>query len=462
VIDEAKDETVALRAEYAMAEVHQALGDYESADRLMTQIIQEHPESVFADRARVTLGIEIDAERSDTLEVVLDRYSQAYRHWNQGQLQEALNSMIRTAADYPRTDVAAKAMLASAAIFSDMARTDSLDLFGLIPLGDSLFTSEEVDRATAGLAVDSVSVDSAVVSDTLLTTVGPQDTTVAAALEDRPAEPDSQRAEQEAFVPAKPVAELAREEVQEGQVQERADSTAAEDLVAAAADSTHEASAEPSTEPATKGKDEEDLLQVTEARTDVQNDDDLLLGRRQAQNEVQNQGDGAKVVDDVPRAVAGVDTADVVSPADQIDTTDVSLPADQIAVADSTLEATGVEAALPDQVLADADSASQIQENEPEAVAEAPEPPEWIDAEYYINDIIPQPLTLHSLFASVEEHFADSEFGTRASELKRGLVAYRDEVFARPDTTSPQAKPAPMRSNETASVSDSSMVSIEN
>jgi hypothetical protein len=99
------------------------------------------------------------------------------------------------------------------------------------------------------------------------------------------------------------------------------------------------------------------------------------------------------------------------------------------------------------------------------AAAKPPEPPEWIDAEYYINDIIPQPLTLHALLGSVEDHFADSDFGTRASELKQGLVAYRDESFAQPaqpDTTAPQAEPAPMGSSQTIGVSDSSLVSIDN
>ena len=93
VIEEDAGEPVALRAKYAMAEVHQALGDQEAADRLLRQIVHDHPESLFADRARVTLGLAIEEEAPDSLELALGQYEEAYRLWNQGQREHAIDGM---------------------------------------------------------------------------------------------------------------------------------------------------------------------------------------------------------------------------------------------------------------------------------------------------------------------------------------------------------------------------------
>ena len=74
---------------------------------------------------------------------------------------------------------------------------------------------------------------------------------------------------------------------------------------------------------------------------------------------------------------------------------------------------------------------SQIAADVPAPEQSAPPPPppkpEWIEPDIFVNDLIPVPLTLHSLYTVVESKFRDSEYGERAAALKRGLIAYRDE-----------------------------------
>ncbi|MFV1980365.1 MAG: hypothetical protein ACC655_04360, partial [Rhodothermia bacterium] len=89
-----------------------------------------------------------------------------------------------------------------------------------------------------------------------------------------------------------------------------------------------------------------------------------------------------------------------------------------------------------------------------------PKKPDWIKPEYYVNVIIPQPLTLHSLLTSIETNFQGTEYGDRASVLKRGLIAYRDESFA-PSTTTQVAKPEALGATSAGGVSDTTLVSLD-
>jgi hypothetical protein len=87
--------------------------------------------------------------------------------------------------------------------------------------------------------------------------------------------------------------------------------------------------------------------------------------------------------------------------------------------------------------------------------------PDWIKPEYFINVVIPQPLTLHALLASIETNFQGTRYGDRASVLKRGLIAHRDEVYAPPDTTTQAVEPGALGATTAGGVSDTTLVSLD-
>jgi hypothetical protein len=50
---------------------------------------------------------------------------------------------------------------------------------------------------------------------------------------------------------------------------------------------------------------------------------------------------------------------------------------------------------------------------------------EWTKPDYFVDGIIPIPLTLHALYGSVATHFGQTPYGKRAVELQQGLEAAR-------------------------------------
>jgi len=376
VIDEDSGEPVALRAQYAMAEVYVAVGDEDSAEKLFSKIIRRDPESVFADRARVSLGIEITTESVDSLEIALDQYSHAYELWNVGEPRPALNAMVRTAADNPRSDIAAKAMLAAAAIFSEMAQVDSVDLFGVIPLGDSIFTVAELDLARKELEPEILvdSGDSLVSPDTVARESTPK--------------PDPQGLETSGSEPA--VSEF---------------------------------------DPPTLESEMPDQQSVLTGEPLVRDDDPI---RRPT------------IDDDFKRNVRDEDAGPKIEPM-EVDSLE-SEDAEPIVESEEDVPRSEFTEANPEG------------ENAPQP---APEKPDWITPEYFVNLIIPQPLTLHSLLVSIETNFPGTDYGARASDLKRGLIAYRDEYFARPDTPTQVVEPEALGVISTSSVADTTLVVLD-
>ena len=395
VIHEDYDQPVALRARYALAEVYQSKGDQEAADRVLNEIVREYPDSEFADRARVTLGIELVDQAADSSQIALDGYNRSYELWNQGSRQEALEGMVRTAADYPATDVAAKALLAGAAIFTEMVQHDSLDLFGLIPLDDSLFTAEELAIARKDLEPED--------------TVAVVDSSAVLTLEDSAAVPETG----DPSIDDPSTSDEVASQLEEAVVDSIGVIAEATEPQAVALDDERTLG-----EPVKREEEAAALLNVedealrantgsADSRNQVSADEDEMLALRrrvaEAASEVDDE-DPVRADDDEPVAAVVDSTAD---------------GPEQLAIA-SEQEVTPTEAT--------ADSVAVEVQPPPEP----PKPPDWIEPRYFVQGIIPQPLTLHSLLTAVESNFTDTGYGQRAASIKRGLIAHRDEVFSAP------------------------------
>ena len=173
VIDEDNDQTVAQRAFYALAEVQSALGDTLAARRIYEQVLQSYPGTDFAVQVRERLGITDAGEgMADSLSLAEGAYALAYAQWEQGAFRDALNHMISIAGLYRTTDVTPRALLAAGSIYTEWAVTDSLDLFGELPLAvsDSLLEQSGlrvVPKPTAPDTLRTLGVDVGLPADSL-------------------------------------------------------------------------------------------------------------------------------------------------------------------------------------------------------------------------------------------------------------------------------------------------------
>jgi len=390
VIDEDGDQSVAARALYAMAEVHDALGDQDASLRTFERVIEKYPDSDFAARARARLGYEAQEsnEVTDSLEVATARYDEVYRLWMAGEDSAAINGMLRLAADYPTVDLAAKAMLAAARIFLETANRTGSDYYADIPLRDSLFTQQEIEDAIAAAtpppeethAADSTAADSTAAPQT----VGTDSTAVArnAVVKPTVAQTPSQRLRADTAQTAKEVAEPKVEA-------SRAD---LRDNLRRRREALESKLGPQGTEPNPPGSLDDEVSRVAAVRDNAP-------------------ADSTRTGDTVARLVpeSGQVPADSTNPG--------AIVSDSVVVA----------SVLPDSAapaVTDSLSVPVV------AQAPPPKPPDidWKRPEYFINDIIPVPTTLHTLYASVTSHFGDTPYGKRAMELQKGLEAARMEL----------------------------------
>lgn len=128
VIEEDSDHPVAQRALYALAEAHAARGDTTQAQEVYRRVIEQYPSSDFADRAREQLGqgTRVRSTATDTTALAETAYASAYDAWQQNRHNEALRQMVRLVEQYPRTDIAPRALLAAGSIFMEQRPPDSL------------------------------------------------------------------------------------------------------------------------------------------------------------------------------------------------------------------------------------------------------------------------------------------------------------------------------------------------
>ncbi len=122
VILEDADQPVAPRAYYALAEVQRTLGDTAAASALLQTLLKRYPDSPLAGRIRLLQGTAPPPQSAvpDTLARAEAAYAQALEAWRRGSYRAALRHLLETAANYPDTPVAPRALLAVGYVWRDM------------------------------------------------------------------------------------------------------------------------------------------------------------------------------------------------------------------------------------------------------------------------------------------------------------------------------------------------------
>ena len=132
VIEEDSDETVAPRAQYALAEVQRALGDSLSAVRLYRDLLDSYPDSDFIPNIRERLGLE------DAYEVAADSSSLANMAFEKAivfrdaEPDRAIDSLLTVASEWIGFPESPKAVFAVGSIHLEQAKADSAAIFAPI------------------------------------------------------------------------------------------------------------------------------------------------------------------------------------------------------------------------------------------------------------------------------------------------------------------------------------------
>ena len=160
VLQESGDHPVAKRALYALAEAHRIQGDSLAARNAYERLLAEYPGTSLAQQARQRLGRapvqpqENRSVRADSL------YAAAYEQWQRGRARPALEQFFAVAEQYPDTEAAPRALLASAVLYWKQVQAGG----GAVPRA-------LVDRYLGGRrAGDSTAVDARRRADTSRTT----------------------------------------------------------------------------------------------------------------------------------------------------------------------------------------------------------------------------------------------------------------------------------------------------
>ncbi|MBO6576488.1 MAG: tetratricopeptide repeat protein [Rhodothermales bacterium] len=140
VLEDTPEEEVSRRALYALAEIQRALGDSLAANGIYQQVLDQYPDSEFADRVRELFGVEDDEVVPDSLALAESLYARYFQRWDDEAYREAMNGMVEVAGTYPSTAIVPKALLAAGSIFLEWADRDTLNLRAPLPLtvADSL------------------------------------------------------------------------------------------------------------------------------------------------------------------------------------------------------------------------------------------------------------------------------------------------------------------------------------
>ncbi|NNF57609.1 MAG: hypothetical protein HKN04_05145, partial [Rhodothermaceae bacterium] len=130
VVEEDVDAPVAVRSRYALAEVRREQGRLSEAEPLYQRVLDDAAGTPLADQARERLGLPpVEPEnQTDSLALAQEAYESAYARWQVGAYRQAFESMLSVAERYATSEVAARALLASAAVFTDWVQRDTLDL----------------------------------------------------------------------------------------------------------------------------------------------------------------------------------------------------------------------------------------------------------------------------------------------------------------------------------------------
>ena len=163
VIEEDNQEDVVKRAYYALAEVQQALGDTLAAYRLYELLISEFPQSELTIQAYSRLGrTSEDVIVLDSTAIAEQQYQEHQIKWEMGSSDNIIDDLFHLGLHWYQTPTAPKAFLATTKAYLELARQDSLDVLGQLPVAVHL---NELETAGFYSGLDST----ATASDSLLT-----------------------------------------------------------------------------------------------------------------------------------------------------------------------------------------------------------------------------------------------------------------------------------------------------
>jgi outer membrane protein assembly factor BamD (BamD/ComL family) len=125
ILEENSDQPVAQKALYALAESHRARGDSAAAQKHYERLIEKYPDSELASRARARLNRAEDTAGEGRPAQADSAYARAYRRWQTGAWEPALEDLLAVARRYPDAEVAPRALLASGVIYWQRAQVDT-------------------------------------------------------------------------------------------------------------------------------------------------------------------------------------------------------------------------------------------------------------------------------------------------------------------------------------------------
>jgi tetratricopeptide (TPR) repeat protein len=126
VMEMARDTLVAQRALYGLAQAHGAQGDSAAARAAFRQLLERHPATPYARRAREQLGMEVAEAQGESPTSRADSlYTRAYRAWQDDAPRAALEQFLALAESHPEAAVAPRALLAAGVVYHREVQPDS-------------------------------------------------------------------------------------------------------------------------------------------------------------------------------------------------------------------------------------------------------------------------------------------------------------------------------------------------
>jgi len=128
ILQESGDQTVARRALYALGEAYRAQGDTTASRQAFERLVDEHPSTPLARRARQQLGRQLPQPDPARNRAALadSAYAQAYGQWQQGAWWSGLNGLLDVARTYPESGAAPRALLAAGILYWQRLQADSV------------------------------------------------------------------------------------------------------------------------------------------------------------------------------------------------------------------------------------------------------------------------------------------------------------------------------------------------
>lgn len=126
ILEENEDHPIVPQVLHALAEAYRAQGDTSAAQETYRRVVERHPETDLAVRAREQLDGRPAASSSDRGARADSAYRRAYQTWEDGVLNAAVDRMLDVTEQYPDSEAAPRAFLAAGLIYWRQMQTDTV------------------------------------------------------------------------------------------------------------------------------------------------------------------------------------------------------------------------------------------------------------------------------------------------------------------------------------------------